>query len=170
MPHLTEHDAQRLAAELYGLQVSARGLPGEYDDNFHLTGDDGRAFVLKVMRVGQAAEVVDLQCRALAWLAEHSPELDLQRVCPTLAGELFTTAVVEGAQGLVWLLSYVPGRVLAEISPHSLELLRSIGQLLGQIDAALIDFSHPAAQRALKWDLGHAAWIREHLGVIADPA
>ena len=49
--HATEHDALRLAAELYGLRVTARALPGEYDDNFHLIGEDGRAFVLKVMRV-----------------------------------------------------------------------------------------------------------------------
>ena len=170
MSQLTEHDAPRLAAELYGLRVTARGLPGEYDDNFHLTGDDGQAFVLKVMRVGQAAEVVDLQCRALAFLAERVPALDLPRVCPTLAGELFTTVAIQGTPRLIWLLSYVPGRVLAETSPHSAELLHSIGRLLGQIDAALIDFAHPAAQRALKWDLARAGWIREHLGAIADPA
>ena len=144
--------------------MTARRLPGEYDDNFHLTGDDGRAFVLKVMRADQAAEVVDLQCRALAVLAERAPALDLPRVCPTLAGELFATVAIQGAPRLIWLLSYVPGRVLAETSPHSPELLHSIGRLLGQIDAALIDFAHPAAQRALKWDLARAGWIREHLG------
>jgi 4-aminobutyrate aminotransferase-like enzyme/Ser/Thr protein kinase RdoA (MazF antagonist) len=170
MPHLPEHDALRLAAELYGLRVTARALPGEYDNNFHLIGDDGRAFVLKVMRVGQAVEVVDLQCRALALLAERAPALDLPRVCPTLAGELFTTVSIQGVPRLIWLLSYVPGRVLAATSPHSPELLHSIGRLLGKIDAVLIDFAHPAAQRALKWDLTRAGWIREHLGAITDPA
>jgi len=170
MPHLTEHDAPRLAADLYGLCVTAHGLPGEYDDNFHLTSDDGRAFVLKVMRVGQVPEVIDLQCRALAFLAERVPALDLPRVCPTLAGELFATVTIHSAPRLIWLLSYVPGRLLAETSPHSAELLHSIGQLLGQIDAALIDFAHPAAQRELKWNLARAGWIREHLGSIADPS
>src|SRR4051794_2557322 len=170
MPNLTEHDAPRLAAELYGLRVTARGLPGEYDDNFHLSSDDGRAFVLKVMRAGQAAEVIDLQCGALAWLAARAPALDLPRGCPTLAGEQFTTVAIQGAQRLAWLLSYVPGWVLAETSPHSAELLHSIGRLLGQVDAALIDFAHPAAQRELKWDLARAGWIREQLGSIADLA
>ena len=33
----TETEAIRIAHELYGLDVSARALPGEYDDNFHLT-------------------------------------------------------------------------------------------------------------------------------------
>src|SRR5215212_4913640 len=122
------------------------------------------------MRVGQAVEVIDLQCRALAWLAERAPTLDLPRVCPTLAGELFATISIQGAPRLVWLLSYVPGRVLAETSPHTAELLHSIGRLLGQVDAALIDFAHPAAQRDLKWDLARAGWIREHLGAIDDPA
>jgi 4-aminobutyrate aminotransferase-like enzyme/Ser/Thr protein kinase RdoA (MazF antagonist) len=170
MPHLTEHDALRLSAEVYGLRATARSLPGEYDDNFQLIGDDGRAFVLKLMRAGQPADVVDLQCRALAWLAKRVPALDLPRVCPTLSGELFTTVAVQGAPRLVWLLSFVPGRVLAETNPHSPDLLHSIGRLLGQIDAALIDFAHPAARRELKWDLARAGWIGEHLDAIADPA
>jgi 4-aminobutyrate aminotransferase-like enzyme/Ser/Thr protein kinase RdoA (MazF antagonist) len=170
MSHLPEYDASRLVADLYGLRMTARPLPGEYDDNFQLIGDDGRAFVLKVMRVGQSAEVVDLQCRALAHLAERAPALDLPRVCPTLAGEPFATVAIQGAPRLIWQLSYVPGRILAETSPHSAELLHSIGRLLGQIDAALTDFAHPAAQRALKWDLARAGWIRAHLGAITDPA
>ena len=32
----TEVEAERLALELYGLHVTAKALPGEYDDNFHL--------------------------------------------------------------------------------------------------------------------------------------
>src|SRR4051812_20194913 len=121
MPQINEHDAPRLAAELYGLHVTARALPGEYDDNFQLACDDGRALVLKVMRAGQPAEVVDLQCRALAFLAERTPALDLPRVCPTLAGELFATVDLDGVPRLVWLLSYVPGQVLAQTRPHSPE-------------------------------------------------
>src|SRR5215472_6442547 len=46
---ITEAEATRLAREIYGLDVRARALPGEYDDNFHLTAGEGRAFVLKVM-------------------------------------------------------------------------------------------------------------------------
>src|SRR4249920_261165 len=33
----TEAEAVRFALELYGLEVTAKALPGEYDDNFHLT-------------------------------------------------------------------------------------------------------------------------------------
>ena len=33
----TEAEAIRFARELYGLETTAKTLPGEYDDNFHLT-------------------------------------------------------------------------------------------------------------------------------------
>ena len=33
----TEAEAEQLALELHGLHVVAKALPGEYDDNFHLT-------------------------------------------------------------------------------------------------------------------------------------
>ena len=36
----TEAEAVRFALELYGLDVTAKALPGEYDDNFHLTARD----------------------------------------------------------------------------------------------------------------------------------
>ena len=52
---VTESEAARLAREIFSLDVSAKSLPGEYDDNFHLTSADGREFVLKVMHPAQGA-------------------------------------------------------------------------------------------------------------------
>ena len=51
---ITEAEAVRFARELYGLDIAAKSLPGEYDDNFHLTtillAPKGRSdFVLKFM-------------------------------------------------------------------------------------------------------------------------
>src|SRR6185295_16202647 len=53
---------------------------------------------------------------------------------------------------------------------HTPELFGSLGRLLGEVDRALLDFSHPAADRPdLKWDLARAGWIGDEVGVIADP-
>jgi 4-aminobutyrate aminotransferase-like enzyme/Ser/Thr protein kinase RdoA (MazF antagonist) len=164
-------DAAQLARELYGFEVCARSLPGEYDNNFHVTTSDGRAFVLKVMHPSRERAFIDMQCAALAHLAEHAPDLALQRVQWTRSGEAFAKATLRnGEERFVWLLSFLPGRVLAEVRPHTPELFRSLGSLLGQIDLALQGFSHPAAHRELKWDLAQAAWIREYLFHIKDPS
>jgi len=165
----TEAGAIRLARELYGLEATARTLPGEYDDNFHLTSADGREFVLKVMHPARELSFVDVQCRALAHLAQHAPQLPLPRVIANRSGELFTSiSAADGATRLVWLLSFVKGTVLAEVRPHSPELLGDLGRFLGEMDAALQSFAHPAAHRELKWDSSRARWIKEYVRHIGD--
>jgi 4-aminobutyrate aminotransferase-like enzyme/Ser/Thr protein kinase RdoA (MazF antagonist) len=173
----TEAEAVNLARELYGLAVTAKALPGEYDDNFHLTfpertaaenGEPG-GFVLKVMHPARQRSFIDMQCRALQHLAQRVPQLTLPRVRVNRRGETVSEATIaDGTPRLVWLLSYVPGTMLAKVRPHSPELLQSLGDFLGAMDAALADFAHPAARRELKWDLTRAGWIRQHLHLLRD--
>jgi 4-aminobutyrate aminotransferase-like enzyme/Ser/Thr protein kinase RdoA (MazF antagonist) len=195
----TEAEAVRFALDLYGLDVSAKALPGEYDDNFHLTPIEkaaselpesesrlrrtapgvvdgpaspwpgGPGFVLKVMHPARDESLIDMQCRALQHLAQRAPQLNLPRVCLAKSGEAFTViTAADGSSRLVWLLTYVAGAMLADAKPHSAELLGSLGTLLGEMDGGLADFSHPAAQRELKWDFARAGWIREHLDLISE--
>jgi 4-aminobutyrate aminotransferase-like enzyme/Ser/Thr protein kinase RdoA (MazF antagonist) len=173
----TEAEVCEIARKLYGLAVTAESLPGEYDDNFHLTPVDRTAaengepagFVLKVMHPARERSFIDMQCRALQHLAQRVPQLMLPRVRLNNNGQPFAAVgAPDGTERLVWLLSYVPGTMLAKARPHSPELLQSLGQFLGAMDIALADFAHPAARRELKWDLARAGWIREHLHLLRD--
>src|SRR6202158_3608626 len=173
----TEAEAAELARDLYGLAVTAKSLPGEHDDNFPLaavdkeTASHGEAagFVLKVMHPARERSFIDMQCRALQHLAQRAPQLTLPRVRLNINGEPFAAiTAADGSERLVWMLSYVPGTMLAKARPHSPELLQSLGGFLGAMDAALADFAHPAARRELKWDLARAGWIRQHLHLIHD--
>jgi len=166
---VTEAEAVRLARELYEVEVTARSLPGEYDDNFQLSCADGRAFALKVMHPAREREFIDLQCQALKHMAQRAPQLPLPRVIPNRQGEPFTSVdFAEGPPRLVWMLSYLKGGVLAKVRPHTQELLRELGQFLGEMDAALHSFRHSAAERELKWDSSRATWIKQYIGEIAD--
>jgi len=182
---ITEAEATRFARDLYGVTVTAKSLPGEYDDNFLLTTNEnpsphfssteiGRSpnassFVLKVMHPAREPSFIDLQCRALEHLAQRAPQLVLQRVPLQQNGEAYTTVRdASGQDRLVWMLTYVPGASLPEAQPHSPGLLTSLGRFLGEMDSALADFKHPAAQRELKWDLASPGWIRQHLDHIHD--
>jgi 4-aminobutyrate aminotransferase-like enzyme/Ser/Thr protein kinase RdoA (MazF antagonist) len=165
---ITEAEAARLARDIYGLEASARTFPGEYDENFHLTASDGREFVLKAMHPARESSFLDLQCKALVHLAERAPHLPLPRVLPNRSGELFSEITgADGSKRLVWALSFLKGTVLAEVRPHAPELLRDLGRFLGEMDAALLSFEHPAAHRELKWDSSRAVWIKEHTPEIA---
>jgi 4-aminobutyrate aminotransferase-like enzyme/Ser/Thr protein kinase RdoA (MazF antagonist) len=168
---VSEEEAAQLAREIFGLEARAHTLPGEYDDNFHLAADDGRGYVLKIMHAGREPSFIDMQCCALQHLARRAPHLAVPRVCPARSGEAFQKAqTADGSARLVWLLTFLPGTVLADARPHEPELCESLGRYLGEMDAALQDFSHPSANRELKWDLAHAGWIRDYLRLVAEPS
>src|SRR3989442_5226661 len=114
------HEAVRLARELYGLEISADRLPGEYDDNFHLTVGDGRAYVLKVMHPSRESSFLDLQCGALQHLAERAPQLSLPRVCHTRDNQAFQTATLaDRSIRLVWMVTNAPGQIPSPVCPSS---------------------------------------------------
>src|SRR5580658_6987187 len=164
---VTESEAARLAREMFGLEAAAKSLPGEYDDNFHLSSSQGREFVLKVMHPAREQSFVRMQCQALEHLAKRAPHLSLPRVCPRPNGDTHALGTFpDGTKRLLWLLSYVPGTVLAKVNPHTPELFGSLGQFLGEMGVALADFTHPAAHRELKWDLANSGWIRQYLGYV----
>ncbi len=172
-PVFTVEEARRIAAEVFGVRAGAvEALPGEHDANFLLRtegGDDGERLVLKLAHAGEERAVLEMQAAALERLARRAPELALPRVRPAVDGERIATVTGgDGTGHYARLLSYVPGKLLAETRPHTPELLRSLGDTLGTLDRALLDFTHPAAERALKWDLARAGWIREYLGYITD--
>jgi Ser/Thr protein kinase RdoA (MazF antagonist) len=169
-PAFTEQDAQRFALEYYGIQARARALPSEHDQNFALETEASEAFVLKIARAGETFEVLDLQNKTLEHLAARAPELLVPRVLRAAEGELIARA--RGADETPYsmrLLRYIPGKALAHTAPHTPELLHQLGQTLGALDLALRDFTHPAMQRVLKWDVQRANWIGDYLHCIDHP-
>lgn len=168
VPSLPLAEAVRLVRDLYGLEVSAERWPAEYDQNFRVIDTSGNAFVLKVMHPSREESFLDLQCQTLEHLARHAPTLAVPRVHPTAKGELFTRVRLGSGDHWVWLLDFIPGKVLADARPRSSGLLERLGEMLGAMDRALQDFSHPAAARDLKWDLTQAMWVEKHLVAIPD--
>jgi 4-aminobutyrate aminotransferase-like enzyme/Ser/Thr protein kinase RdoA (MazF antagonist) len=166
----TVQDASCIAAEVYNLDVTAHPLPGERDYNFYLKTEAGQAFVLKIAPADEPRALLEMQNKALKHLVAHDSSLVLPELCVTAAGKALACVTSSaGTQHLGRLLTYIPGNLFAEARPHAPELLRSLGAILGKLDRALLDFSDPAAQRILKWDLQRAVWIRDYLDHIARP-
>jgi 4-aminobutyrate aminotransferase-like enzyme/Ser/Thr protein kinase RdoA (MazF antagonist) len=169
-PTFSAEQAEQIAEAHYGLRARARLLPGEHDQNFLLESGDGARAVLKISHADEDYAAVELQVAALQHLAARAPDLRLPHVHATTSGAMLATAEGAGAtRHLVRLVSFLPGTLLANSRPHSDAVLLQLGRLLGQVDQALLDFEHPAAHRALKWDIGQCLWARAYLGYIDDP-
>lgn len=161
---IQESEAAEIARQFFGIEAAAHALAGEYDDNFHLRAADGGEFVLKIMHPDRERGFVEMQCAVLQRLAAAAGELPLPRVVPSLRGELCVqTKVGDGSERIIWLLTYLYGKTLAEFQPHTPELLEELGRFLGKLSRGLAGFSHPDAQRDLKWDASRAVWIRDYL-------
>jgi len=166
-PRFSREDAIRFAVELYGIDATAEELPSERDQNFRLRGGNGAQFVLKIANGSEALEILDLQNKAAAFLATANTGLDWPRVMRTRSGnEIVPVGSPRDAVHYIRLLTWVEGGCLAYVRPHSRELLTSLGRALGNIDAALSDFSHHAAHREFYWDVRHAGRARAHISLL----
>ena len=167
-PALSCAEAVRIAREHFDVSGSARALTSERDQNFHLSAADGREFVLKFANPREDPNVTDFQTRALLHVASRDPDFPLPRVCTTTRGATETTVVIGQDQTcVVRLLTYLPGVPLGEV-PSTPRLRCRLGQHLARLGRALADFSHPAENREILWDMKHAAHLAELIPKIQD--
>ena len=172
MPFSTP-DTQRLVRELYGLDVVARPLPAYAGQNFHLLqAQTGREFVLKLFGLDTRPEVIDFQHRVLDTLVQQDSPDAYPRPCATSSGDEIGVVVgTDGHSRLMQLRTYLPGVLLADAAPHHPDLLYNLGRFLGQLDRALLDFTHPAMHRKSDWDLKNTATtIRIYLDHVLSPS
>lgn len=161
-PKLSAAEAALVAREAYGLEATAEPLASERDQNFLLRAAGGGRFVLKIANPREERALVEMQNRALAFLAGRDTGLEWPRVVPAATGE----AIAERDGHMIRLLTWVEGECLARVQPHGPELLASLGRALAKVDRALAEFDDPAAHRSFYWDLRSAASAEPHLGLL----
>jgi Ser/Thr protein kinase RdoA (MazF antagonist) len=159
-PVFDVESAIRIAEKLFGVSALARALPSERDQNFWLDATDER-FVLKIANRTESRALLEAQNAVLEYLETRISFCP--RVVPALNGELISTE----SGFYVRLLTYLPGRPLAEAMPQSSALLCDLGRKLGQLDRAMADFDHRAVHRDFHWDLANGnRVIDEHVGLL----
>jgi Ser/Thr protein kinase RdoA (MazF antagonist) len=164
-PRFDAAAAARLARDIFGLDATASPLPSERDQNFLVTTAAGERYVLKIANASEHRAMLEAQNAAMAHVSRRVTFCP--RVIPTTAGKTIGTS---GGGHLVRLVTYVPGTPLAE-SAGKASLVENFGRAIGELDAALADFDHPAMHRDFHWDLANAARvIHEHLPRIGDAA
>ncbi|MEO7217427.1 MAG: aminotransferase class III-fold pyridoxal phosphate-dependent enzyme [Gemmatimonadaceae bacterium] len=167
---LTDRGIRDALLRDYGIEGKVRSLPGEYDLNFDVTAATGR-FVFKVMRADCDPQFVEMQIAAM----ENARAAGLVNAIPDVIrpnnGATHTTVVTEdGEHRIAWLISFLPGTLMAHVEPWTPALAASIGELLGRLDHALANFDYQLLDRELKWDLCQSDWIAKHAAAIDDTA
>lgn len=163
-PRFTAEAAATLAQDLFGLSGRLDPLTSERDQNFRLTAEDGRRYVLKIANAAEPREVTNFQTRAFAHIAKAAPNLPVQRVIPTLGGDEET--LLPGGH-VLRLLTWLDGTPL-HAALRSKALRRSVGIMAARLTQALEGFTHPAEDHELIWDIRNAAKLRPLLPSVTE--
>jgi hydroxylysine kinase len=163
---ISETCAERLAAEHYGLEVTAHRLDSERDQNFRLTTPDGRHYVLKIANPAEERAVTNLQTGALLHLAAADPSLPIPRIFPAQNGaHELAVAFDDDSTRMVRLLSYMDGIPMHTVK-GSAALRGDLGQCAARLAKGLRNFWHAGANHKLLWDLQHAAELRSLIDAV----
>ncbi len=136
------------------------------DQNFRLSDRKGTDYVLKIMNSEEDTAFLDAQVSALDLLQKSPGRLETPAVVPGSVGRFVTR---EGLHP-VWLVTWLSGRLMADVQDPPDALLHDLGRGLGDLDRRLAEFDDPATRRIYPWDLRNAPGALSFVDHIADPA
>ena len=153
--------------------TSVRHLSGERDLNFLVEMEGGAQaaparYVLKVSDSKENPAALALQNATLEHLAQHAPQLTVQRIYRWQGGAHLLA--LPGSDGICYarMLGYLPGLPL-HAAPASAAQRQSLGAALGALDRALAGFDYPlVGNPALMWDIHRTPELQTWLPAIAD--
>jgi hydroxylysine kinase len=168
--NMSEAEAADLALHRFGIEGRAVRLATEKDDTFRISPVSGSRFILKVANPSENVPAIDLQVQLLDHIAAKAPELPVPRVIGNDVGDRhFLHQDRAGQRRQVRMMTYLEGKPLSEV-PSTVSGRQAIGKLLARLRLVVADFSHPADNRVLAWDIQHLLSLQGLLGEVKDPA
>ncbi|XP_057350679.1 hydroxylysine kinase isoform X1 [Manis pentadactyla] len=180
-PTFGEVQASALVESVFGLKVSKiHPLPSYDDQNFHVcisrtkhTTDSPAEYVLKISNTesSKTPDLIEVQSHIMMFL--RAAGFPTASVCRTKGGNITSLVSIDSGSEiksyLVRLLTYLPGRPIAEI-PVSPQLLYEIGRLAAKLDKALEKFHHPKLSSLHRenfiWNLKNVPLLEKYLHVL----
>ncbi|KAL4681038.1 hypothetical protein H8958_002244 [Nasalis larvatus] len=177
-PTFSEEQASALAESVFGLKVSkVQPLPSYDDQNFHVyvskTKDGPTEYVLKISntKASKNPDRIEVQNDIIMFL--KAAGFPTSSVCRAKGDNTASLVSVDSGSEirsyLVRLLTYLPGRPIAEI-PISPQLLYEIGKLAAKLDKTLQKFHHPKLsslhRKNFIWNLKNVPLLEKYLYVL----
>ncbi len=162
LQQISNHEAETIATQYFGLIGKASVLPGEIDFNFKIITQLNEKFILKISRPSQSEDYSDFQEKLLIYLEEKGSKIPFPKIRKTLIGEYFATFNdKQNNPRKVRVLDWIEGRLWNDINPQTDDLGYCLGEIGGQTTKLLQDFNHSFASRKFDWDIANVRWTYE---------
>jgi len=155
--------AQRVAGE-YGLTGEWAPLVGERDQNFRLSTEDGRVYVVKIAGPDEDPDLAGFQVEALLFLEKNSPQIPVPRIIRTKSGHCLSEMTnEESVKHALRVVTYLDGIPYGEGAFPDAENLQKIGAFQAETVNALAGFEHKASRHFMPWNLSNGIAVSEGL-------
>ena len=155
-------DALEAVRSLFELDGDLTTLPGERDQNFLLTAEDGKRYVVKISSPEEPDPILRFETEMMVTLAAASEGL-VPGVRAAKSGEYLSEFQdADGNPHRIRIVDFLPGTLLANARPRSEALLYDFGKRVAELDSALGGYpDHPPARFNFDWALGSAGSVME---------
>lgn len=150
-------------AQHWGLAGKMQPLAGERDLNFCLTTAAGTKYLVKLTHPAESPAMTEFQTGAMVHVADRDPSLPVPRVIRPADGALWVAL----PEGRLRMFTWLEGEPMSS-GPRSDAQARASGEMLARLTRALRDYSHPAADHVLLWDIRQTPRLLPLLPSIAD--
>ncbi|UWY26949.1 aminotransferase class III-fold pyridoxal phosphate-dependent enzyme [Flavobacterium sp. TR2] len=157
---------QDLVKEHYGLNVAVKALNGYDELNFLLSNEKNEKYILKVSNESHPFPFLEAQAAIIRHLTKSSISDCFQHFCLNKEGEELTKIATDSQTYYIRILNFLEGIFWVEEKNKNSELHYNLGSFLGNMDAALANFSHPAMHRNYTWDISRASEAGDNLKYI----
>ena len=165
---MTTETASQIALEYYNLNVQATPLQGDEDENFKLTTKNGTHYLLKVSAQDTAIDFLKFQTALLNHIATKKASVILPEIYHNIHQEAETFVQISGELKTVRVLTWLPGRLWANVNPRTSTLRFSLGKKAGALTKTLQDFDHQEAHRSFDWNLTDSLWTKKYTDLFKD--
>lgn len=150
---LSEAEIERVVQQGYGYTVvEQRRLGGEVDQNVWIKTDDGHEYLFKGS-LGTVGNSLLWQEKVLSHLAVAAPQLPVPRLIPARSGAGMLTVKLNGSNVVTRLLTWMPGKMLADLAEPPGYLLYELGVVAGRLTQALADLEVGDFNESHHWDV-----------------
>lgn len=152
-PRFSADEAIGVCSRFYGISGEATELPSERDQNFKISSDAG-SWVLKIANPAEKQERIELENRVM----RHLNRVGERQVCPHLVQtregrDIQMVSDEHGNPFRVRLITFLEGKPLGDVRPHSRELLSDLGRFTGCLVRAFVMFDDTLDPDDFIWDM-----------------
>jgi len=119
-PQLSDSEVQDIIQNIYGIGASVLTLDSERDQNFHLKGDDGNEYVLKISNPKEDLDLIKLQSASLKHIHAFDQSLNVPVPIESIEGKIVNH--VDG--NIVRVQSFLKGIFIKDVENPSSPVIK----------------------------------------------